>query len=106
MKKYLISFLIILSSTIAVAALTEQTEFTNIATRPSKNVEVQYEKATGSADYALATKHFQGDRIFATTNNTTKIFYKTANVGESMPTLTDLAAGYTDGQFETAWSAL
>jgi hypothetical protein len=106
MKKYLISFLIVLICNVVFAAVTVQTDFSTITTRPSQNVDVAYDVANLNVDFILGTKHLSGDRLFVTTNNTSKIYYKSVSKGQSLQTGDiDVTVGASVTEFSD-WTAL
>lgn len=76
MKKLLLlvcGFIFVAAGT-AAAGWTTSTS--TISFTPSKNVSIYWNVDTNNQSYALGSKHRQGNRIFATTSATSKVYYK------------------------------
>ena len=68
----------------------------------SNNVYLNYDVAADEQDYGITSLHQAGNRTYATTNNTTLIYFQSKSTGDT----TDTAS--TDGQtdFSTGWYAM
>lgn len=70
------------------------TSMSTISFSPSKNVSIYWDVDSSNQSYSLGSKHTQGNRVFATTSASSKIYYKEdssyigktgAQVGVTMP---------------------
>ena len=82
------------------------TSVSNISFTPSKNVSIYWNVDTNNQSYALGSKHTQGNRIFATTSASSKVYYKESNdyIGK-----TGSATGVTmpgPGSTVSGWSSI
>ena len=68
----------------------------------SNNVYLNYDVATDEQDYGITSLHQAGNRTYATTNNTTLIYFQSKSTGDTTDTVC------TDGQtdFSSGWSAM
>lgn len=68
----------------------------------SSNVYLNYDVAADEQDYGITSLHQAGNRTYATTNNTTLIYFQSKSTGD---TTDDVS---TDGQtdFSSGWSAM
>ncbi|MCX8084477.1 MAG: hypothetical protein N3C60_06095 [Calditerrivibrio sp.] len=108
MKRSLVIGLVLALSSFVTAALNVDTNIQNISAKPSQNVDVAYGVDTGQLNYGLATKHSSGNRVFATTNNTTSIYYKENDTykGQSLGA-TNTLGEITEGAADiSGWSKL
>lgn len=107
-KKLLIGCsLVLLSAGVASADWLTLTNF-----KTSSNVAAVYDAATADAQtFALRIKHKSGDRVYATTNVTSKIWYqadtawKGVVIGSVTVTGGNPAAGWDDTSFATNWTS-
>ncbi len=101
-KVFYISCLILIASIAAAGSWVTTTS--NIDTKPSNNVSFYYGVAN-DVNYVLGSHHLQGNRVFATTNQTTKIYYKQDDTykGNSQPSVTFPSEGATT---ISGWSEL
>ena len=72
----------------------------------SNNVFMEYSNdvPTNAQYYGLSAVHSGGNRMFATTSETSILWWKTVEKGNSDPD--NITETYTSGQFTTPWSSL
>ena len=72
----------------------------------SNNVFMEYsmDVATNAQYYGLSAVHSGGNRMFATTSETSILWWKTVDKGNTNPDNIDET--YTSGQFASPWSSL
>lgn len=72
----------------------------------SNNVFMEYSNdvPTNAQYYGLAAVHSGGNRMFATTSETSVIWWKTVDKGNTNPDNIDET--YTSGQFASPWASL
>jgi len=68
----------------------------------SNNVYLNYDVDTAEQNYGITSLHQAGNRTYATTNNTTLIYFQSKSTGATTDTVC------TDGQtdFSSGWSAM
>jgi hypothetical protein len=67
----------------------------------SNNVYLNYDVAADEQDYGITSLHQAGNRIYATTNNTTLIYFQSKSTGATSGSVS------TDGQTDfSSWSAM
>lgn len=99
MKKILIVFTIVIANfSLALAAWESGSDFDKIDFRPSGNVNVDYAPDTNNQAFYIVTKHVSGNRVFGTTNATSKVYYEEDDAwkGVSEPSYTSISAGASE----------
>ena len=96
--------------TVSAVTVTWATDIFNFAPRSgegslsyglSNNVYLNYVVAADEQDYGITSLHQAGNRIYATSNNTTLIYYQSKDTGATT------GSTATDGQTDfSGWSAM
>jgi hypothetical protein len=99
------SFLVMSGLLIAAPTVTNNNDFDKITTKASNNVTAAYGVDTNKVNYALATKHTAGDKIYATTNMTSVIYVKDGTKGASLQD-SDVSGVSEGATAISGWSSL